>query len=266
MKRLNVYSVPVKTEEIDSMLSSIKREAEEKEDNFYLNEKEDDCFTLTWIKKTTRPTSRYNRMLGVDEDSETERKTKSTFLFKPVPEDNVILIARDRTFKIKSVQDLFTELFEDETPFDYDIFRFSENKLSNREELAEEQGIQTQIVRLQDNKNNGSVEIDKLSYSSVMENIREDIDKNYDVEQQLLKLDYSDRHSGYPVDIEVMLQINPSQGMLMPYLSFSVRVKYLQRKEDNLEFSEDLYWLERAYRFVKGDKLPKKQKSIDRFS
>lgn len=264
---ISTHSVPVEPKEgkATDLFNSIKNQALEGDAFDVKYRKDNQEMIFTWTKERKRYTSRMNKDLGVENDVSDNITITNAFVIQVFPKDNILLFSRDRTFKLRSVRKMFKSLFGEDYP-EIEGWSVSKNRLKELKSSAEDQGIRTTQVRVKENKNKGAIELDRLTYSDLVNEIHSEVMQNEDVHQEFLQLKYSDILRESNANIQIMLYLNNDRIHGENYLTFNVKVDYGD-KESNNNLTEDRFWAENVYYFVRHqDDLPKKQRSFDRFS
>lgn len=266
---ISTHSLPVEPKEGEAkdLFEAIQQKASESDDeDFNIRGQEDRSLIVSWTRERKRYTSRMNKDLGIRDDSEETVLITNTFLLQLFPKDGTILFSRDRTFKMRSVRNFLEKLFGEEPP-KVKGFQVSKDKMERLKEKSKKQGIRATQVKLRENKHDGAIELDRLTYSDLVDEIHSDVMENEDVHKEFLKLSYSDIIRGSDATIKVLLYLNSDKKEgYMNYISFNVKIDYSD-KERNPQLAEDKFWAKSVYQFVRNeDKLPKSQKTFDRFS
>lgn len=266
---ISTHSVPIETKEdltARQLFENIREEVgDENNDKFRLVEEKEESLIVTWRRERKNYTSRMNKNLDITEDAAQTVTIKNTYLIQLFPEHGNLVFSRDRTFKMRSVRNLLNELFEGEPPRVVGC-EVSKDRMERLKKKAEDQGIRTTQVRLKEKDTDGAIELDKLTYSNLVDEIHTEIMENEDVHQEFLKLSYSDIINGSQANIKVLLYLNYDKQEYTNYISYNAKIDYTD-KERNPQLAEDKFWAEKVYQFVVyEDKLPKNQKTFRRFS
>lgn len=264
---ISTHSVPIEPQELDGkeFFDSIIEQVKAK-DNFEVqNREEGKHLVMTWEKPRKQYTSRMNRDLGIAKKETDIPPITNAIIVQFFPKDGTILFSRDRTFKLRSIRNLLKELFDNDEPSIQGV-DVSKDRIKELKKTAEDQGIRTTQVRVRETKNKGAIELDRLTYSDMVDDLHTEIMENEDVHQEFLKLSYSDILRESDATVRIMLYLNNDRIEGNNYMTYNVRVDYGD-KDMNEDLKEDLFWSESVYYFVNHQQdLPKKQKTFDRFS
>ncbi len=266
---ISTHSLPIepKEGEAKNLFERIQQRAANSVDkDFKIQGQDEDSVIISWTRERKRYTSRMNKDLDILDDEDETAYITNTFLLQLFPKDDAILFSRDRTFKMRSVRNFMKELFEGDAP-SVQGFEVSKDKMERLKGRAKKQGIRTTQVKLRENKHDGAIELDRLTYSDLIDEIHAEVMENEDVHKEFLKLSYSDIIRDSNATIKVLLYLNSDKKEgFMNYISFNVKIDYGD-KEENPQLDEDKFWAKSVYHFVRNEKnLPKSQKTFDRFS